>query len=115
MKILKTAICIALTLCFTGKVFAHGGENTPENVSVKYLSNQVIGHLSYPDFILGQMGNHTASILFKVDEKGRLLVEMVETETPRLAQYIEKLLDQKKMYVDQSLYNQTYRLQVTFR
>ncbi|HBF21048.1 MAG TPA: hypothetical protein DDW81_13190 [Cryomorphaceae bacterium] len=93
---------------------AHGGEEKKEEVQMEYLSNQVIALLTYPDFILGKMGDHHATIHFKVDEKGSLSVQSVETNTLGLAQHIEKLLHNKHVYTDSSLFAKSYSLKVSF-
>ncbi|MGB0178060.1 MAG: hypothetical protein ACPF9D_12900, partial [Owenweeksia sp.] len=67
-----------------------------------------------PDFIVGKMGDHSATIHFKVNENGSLIIEKIETNTLGLASYIEKLLDQKQMYVDSMLYGKCYSLRVSF-
>ncbi len=115
MRTVKRALSLALLSLWMNSSTAHGGEEREKNVQLTYLSNQLINHLVYPEFLLGQMGEHTAEIHFMVSPEGTLNLVKIETDTPRLSSYIQKHLNAQNVYADSSLYGHHYSLQINFR
>ena len=114
MKSLKGVLSTLLLAVTMATATAHGGEEKDAQVQMRYLSNQIISLITYPEFIVGKMGEHSATIHFQVNENGKLVVEKVEASTLGLSGHIEKLLDQKQMYTDSMLFGKSYSLRVSF-
>ena len=114
MKALKIGILTIAMLGLTGVVKAEGERPDKPVSSEAKMKAQVFEQISNLDLTDLELQDETLEIHFQCTANGEVLVEGVDGGSCAVSEIVSNKLDDRKIYVDESLQNVTHHMTVRY-